>query len=69
MKLDLSDIVHVQMTCLTIRESRRRTTVPGEIIKLFSLKNGDRIRWTLLKDGTVIVTPVIEAELQNKKSE
>ena len=58
MKLELEDIVHLQETTLTIRGSRRRTTVPGEIIEYLKLGNGDRIRWVLLKDGTVSIIPV-----------
>ncbi len=57
MKFELDDIVHVQETALTVRGSRRRTTVPGEILEFFKLKDGDRIRWVLLRDGTLIVMP------------
>jgi hypothetical protein len=55
MKLDLKDIVHAQETALTIRGSRRRTTVPGEIVKYLGLEDGERVRWVLLKDGTLLV--------------
>lgn len=57
MKLNLKDIVHFQETTLTVRGSRRRTTVPREILDFFGLKDKDSIRWVLLKDGTVRVTP------------
>ena len=57
MKLDLEEIVHVQETALTIRGSRRRTTVPGEIVDFFKFKDGERIRWVLLRDGTLMVFP------------
>ncbi len=56
MKLNLEEIVHVQETAMTIRGSRRRTTVPSEIVKLLGLVDGERIRWVLLKDGMLIVS-------------
>lgn len=55
MKLDLKEIVHAQETALTIRGSRRRTTVPGEIVRYLGLMDGDRVRWVLLKDGTLLI--------------
>ncbi|MDD5339705.1 MAG: hypothetical protein PHV13_00465 [Candidatus ainarchaeum sp.] len=61
MKIDLNDVVHVQETALTIRGSRRRTTVPGEIVRFLKLKDGERIRWALLRNGTLIVSVATEA--------
>jgi hypothetical protein len=58
MKISLEEIIHLQETALTIRGSRRRTTVPGEIIEYLKLENGDRIRWVLLRDGTVSIIPI-----------
>jgi len=55
MKLELDDIVHIQETALTIRGARRRTTVPGEIVRYLGLSDGQRIRWVLLRDGTLLV--------------
>jgi hypothetical protein len=55
MKLELDEVVHVQETALTIRGSRRRTTVPGDIVRYLGLKDGEKIRWVLLKDGTLMV--------------
>ena len=57
MKLNIKDIVHLQETTLTIRGSRRRTTIPREVLDFFGLKDKDSIRWVLLKDGTVRVMP------------
>lgn len=56
MKVAIDDIVHVQETSLTVRGARRRTTVPGEIVRRLGLKDGSRIRWVLLSDGTLTVT-------------
>ena len=55
MKIELDEVVHVQETALTIRGSRRRTTVPGDIVRYLGLADGDRIRWVLLKDKTLVV--------------
>ena len=38
--------------------SRRRTTVPKPIVDKIRLKNGDRIRWILFKDGSIVITKV-----------
>jgi len=58
MKIDLNEIIHLQETALTVRGSRRRTTVPGEILEYLKLGDGNKIRWVLLKDGTLLVFPV-----------
>ena len=58
MKLELDEIIHVQDTALTIRGPRRRTTVPTEIVKHLGLKDGEKIRWVLLRDNTLIVKRV-----------
>lgn len=44
-------------TSITIRGTRRRTTVPKEIAEHFGLKDGDRFRWILFKDDNLILTP------------
>ncbi|HSB46812.1 MAG TPA: hypothetical protein VLD37_02275 [Candidatus Bilamarchaeum sp.] len=56
MKVSIDDIVHVQETSLTIRGARRRTTVPAEIVSYLGLKDGGRIRWVLLRDGTLTIS-------------
>lgn len=68
MKLDLDEIVHAQETALTIRGSRRRTTVPGEIVRFLGLKDGERIRWLLLKDGMLIVSAAKGGRRKARKS-
>ena len=57
MKIDLNDVEYVTETSITIRGTRRRTTVPKEIAEHFSLKDGDRFRWILFKDDKLILTP------------
>ena len=62
MKIDLEDVEYVTETSLTIRGTRRRTTVPKVIVDRFSLKDGDKIRWILFTDGTMAVTKVNRRE-------
>ncbi|MEM2869274.1 MAG: AbrB/MazE/SpoVT family DNA-binding domain-containing protein [Thermoplasmata archaeon] len=49
---------YVQDTKLTIRGSRRRTTIPKAIVERLGLSNGSSIRWVLFRDGKIIVLPV-----------
>jgi hypothetical protein len=58
MHVELDDVEFVTETAVTIRQSRRRTTVPKEIVDRLHLTNADRIRWVLLTDGTVMVSRV-----------
>jgi bifunctional DNA-binding transcriptional regulator/antitoxin component of YhaV-PrlF toxin-antitoxin module len=61
MQLNMDDVIHISETSLTIRGSRRRTTVPVEVVEHLTLKDGDKIRWILMKDGSLTVTPVKKA--------
>ena len=58
MKVEMDDIESINETTLSIRGSRRRITVPKTIVERFQLKNGDKLRWVLLKDDTVLVSGV-----------
>jgi|GEM_PF-659869 len=58
MHVELDDVEFVTETAVTIRGSRRRTTVPKEITDRLGLLNADKLRWVLLKDGTVLITHV-----------
>jgi bifunctional DNA-binding transcriptional regulator/antitoxin component of YhaV-PrlF toxin-antitoxin module len=53
MKVDLEDIRCITDTALTIRGSRRRITVPSEVVEILNLKDGDKIRWIIFKNGTI----------------
>ncbi len=56
--INIDDLQYTSETTLTIRESRRRTTVPKEIVDALGFKNGDKIRWLLFHDGKIIITKV-----------
>jgi len=53
MKVELEDVRCITDTALTIRGSRRRMTVPSEVVELLNLKDGDKLRWVVFKNGTV----------------
>ena len=56
MQIDMDDVEHITETSLTIRGSRRRTTVPKTIVDKLGLKDGSKIRWILFKDGSITIT-------------
>ena len=58
MQVDLDEISYVSETTLTVRGSRRRTTVPKDIVDRLAMVDGDRFRWVLFKDGRVMLTTV-----------
>jgi len=62
MQVNLEDVEYVTETSLTIRGTRRRTTVPKVIVDRFALKDGDKIRWILFTDGTMVVAQVKRRE-------
>jgi bifunctional DNA-binding transcriptional regulator/antitoxin component of YhaV-PrlF toxin-antitoxin module len=55
MKIELDDIKGISDTALTIRGSRRRITVPSNVVELLKLKNGDKLRWIVFKDGRIFI--------------
>lgn len=58
MKVELEDVRCITDTALTIRESRRRVTVPYEVVEVLKLKNGDKLRWIVFKDGNIQIQKV-----------
>ncbi len=58
MKIEMNDVEYVTETTVTIRGSRRRTTVPKVIVDKLAIKDKDRLRWMLLKDKTILITKV-----------
>ena len=66
MQINLDEVEYITETTLTIRGTRRRTTVPKEIVEHFGLKDGDRIRWILFKDNTLIIVPKIHRKASKK---
>ena len=58
MQVNMDDVEHISETSLTIRGTRRRTTVPKDIVDKLKLENGDKIRWILFKDKNIVITKV-----------
>jgi len=58
MKVELDDLKCITDTSITIRGSRRRITVPSEVVELLNLKDGDKLRWTVFKNGNVQILKV-----------
>ena len=58
MKVDMNDVEYVTETAVTIRGTRRRTTVPKFIVDKLAIKDKDKLRWMLFKDGTILITKV-----------
>lgn len=60
MEIDIDSVRFITETSMTIRGSRRRTTVPKKIVEKLKLSNGDSIRWILFKDGSVLIRKVMD---------
>ena len=58
MKVELEDVKCITDTALTIRGSRRRITVPSEVVEVLKLKNGDKLRWIVFNNGNVQIHKV-----------
>jgi len=58
MKVELKDILHIKETGLTIRGSRRRITVPSEVVELLKLRNGDKLRWVVFRDSSIRIEKI-----------
>ncbi len=62
MKINLEDVEYVTETSVTIRGSRRRTTVPKYIVDKLDIKDGDKLRWIFFRDHSIIITKVKRSE-------
>jgi len=58
MKVDLDRVISITETAITIRGSRRRITVPSEVVENLDLADGDKLRWIVFKDNSVYVHKV-----------
>ncbi len=58
MKVELNEVKCITETAITIRNSRRRMTVPSEVVEILKLKDGDKLRWIVFNNGTVHIHKV-----------
>lgn len=58
MKIDLDKVISITETAITIRGSRRRITVPSEVVENLDLQDGDKLRWIVFKDNSIYVQKV-----------
>jgi len=53
--MDTDNISLIEESSVTARGYRHRTTIPSRIYHFLKLKDKDRLRWIVLKDGTLII--------------
>ncbi|KYK28775.1 hypothetical protein AYK20_06640 [Thermoplasmatales archaeon SG8-52-1] len=58
MKIELEEVRCITDTALTIRGSRRRITVPSEVVEILKLKDGDKLRWIVFNNGDIKINKV-----------
>ena len=58
MKVELDEVRCITDTALTIKGSRRRITVPAEVVELLKLNNSDKLRWIIFNNGVIHIQKV-----------
>ena len=58
MEIMFSDVECMEESSITVRDYRRRTTVPSRVFAHMKLRYKDKLRWILLKSGKVIVEKI-----------
>jgi bifunctional DNA-binding transcriptional regulator/antitoxin component of YhaV-PrlF toxin-antitoxin module len=57
-KIELDTVKCIKETAITIKGSRRRITVPSEVVDLLKLKNGSKLRWVVFEDSSINIYKV-----------
>ncbi len=60
MDIDIDQVRFITETSLTIRGTRRRTTVPKTIVERLGLRDKGKVRWILFRDGSIMIRKVKE---------
>ncbi len=58
MKIEFDDVICMDESSITVRNYRRRTTVPSKVFEKLKLNDKDRLKWIVLKDGSVIIEKI-----------
>jgi len=56
--MTLEDVDFIEITSMTVRGSRRRTTVPKKVFDKLALLDKGKLRWIMLKNGKLLVEKV-----------
>jgi len=57
-RIGIKSVRSISESGVTAKTYRHRTTIPADVFRTLELKDKDRLKWILLKDGTVIVEKV-----------
>lgn len=60
--MTLEDVDFTEITSVTVRGSRHRTTVPKKTFDRLALEDKNELRWTMLKNGKLFVEKVTPKE-------
>ncbi|MCC7552266.1 hypothetical protein KO317_01205 [Candidatus Micrarchaeota archaeon] len=52
------NLIAIEESSVTIKGYRHRTTIPSRIFNFLDLDDKDKLRWILLKDGTIIIKKI-----------
>jgi bifunctional DNA-binding transcriptional regulator/antitoxin component of YhaV-PrlF toxin-antitoxin module len=55
----MEEIIIIEESSITVRGYRHRTTIPRRIFQYLGLKDKDKLRWTVSKDGTVTIRKAV----------
>lgn len=58
MTIDVENVYVIEESSVTARGYRHRTTIPSKVFHFLDLKDKDRLRWIILKDGTLMIRKV-----------
>lgn len=61
----IEDVEFVEVSGVTAKGYRHRTTIPKGFFKKCALRDKDELKWVILKDGTAIVSKVKKTDVKS----